>query len=131
MAEGYLTPMQHAIMRVIWGSGRCGVSAGNIWKSISMDRTVGRTTVQKLLDRLEARGWVRRKPPSAGQKGAALRYFPNVGPRRAKASQLQQFVNDYYGGSAAELAKSLLKWKCLSLGDIGELKALIDERMTP
>jgi hypothetical protein len=43
---------------------------------------------------------------------------------------LQQFVNDYYEGSAAELAKSLLKFRCLTLGDMGELKQLLADRMS-
>jgi predicted transcriptional regulator len=129
MSEGILTPAQHEIMQIIWNSGRCGISVGSIWKKISESRSVARTTILKMVDRLEQREWICRRAPKPNQKGAAMRYFPKIGPRKARAMMLQQFVNNYYDGSAAELAKSLLKWKCLTLGDMGELKQMLIERM--
>jgi len=129
MPEGSLTPAQHQIMQIIWNSGRCGRSVGEIWKEVSLERDVARTTILKLVERLEAREWIMRQEPRPNQKGPAMRFAANIGRRRARAQMLQQFVNDYYDGSAAELAKSLLKWKCLTRGDMGELKQMIVDRM--
>ena len=129
MPEGFLTPVQHEIMQLVWNSGRCGVSSSEVWKEVARKRDVARTTIIKLLERLEQREWVIRQPPRPNQKGPAMRFAANIGRRRARAMLLQQFVNDYYGGSAAELAKSLLQWRCLTLGDMGELKQLLIERM--
>ncbi len=127
--EGQLTPAQHEIMQIVWDAGRAGMSASEIWKEVSQSRDVARTTILKLLERLEHREWLVRQDPRPNQKGVAMRFAANIGRRRARAMLLQQFVNDYYDGSAAELAKSLLQWKCLTRGDMGELKQMLTERM--
>ena len=129
MPEGTLTPVQHEIMQIIWHSGRCGISVGNIWKKVCERRDVARTTVLKLVERMEQREWIERRPPKPNQLGAAMRFHSLIGPRKARSMMLRQFVDDYYEGSAAELAKSLLKWKCLSHGDMGELKKMLEERL--
>ena len=129
MPEGSLTPAQHQIMQIVWKSGRCGRSVSEIWKEVSLQRDVARTTILKLVERLEAREWIARQDPRPNQKGVAMRFAASIGPRKARAQMLQRFVADYYDGSAAELAKSLLKWKCLTRGDMGELKQMIVDRM--
>ncbi len=128
--DGQLTPTQHEIMQIVWKHRRGGVSAGEIWKQVSYSRDIARTTTLKQIERLEQRGWLARQDPRPNQKGSAMRFTATIGPRRARAMLLQQFVNDYYEGSAAELAKSLLKFRCLTLGDMGELKQLLADRMS-
>lgn len=129
MPEGFLTPTQHEIMQIVWSNGRCGVSVGEIWKEVSQNRKVARTTILKLVERLEAREWLARQAPRPKQKGSAMRFAPTIGRRKARAKILQQFVNDYYEGSAAELAKSLLLWKCVTKGQMGEIKEMINHRL--
>ena len=129
MPEGFLTPTQHEIMQIVWGNGRSGVSVGEIWKAVSENRKVARTTILKLVERLEAREWLARQPARPKQKGSAMRFAATIGRRKARAQLLQQFVNDYYDGSAADLAKSLLMWKCVTKGEMGELKEMIVRRM--
>lgn len=128
--EGNLTPAQHEIMQHVWNTGRAGLSVGETWQLVSETRDVARTTTLKLIERLEQRGWLIRQEARANQKGSAMRFAATIGPRRARAMMLQQFVADYYDGSAAELAKSLLKFKCLTRGDMGELKQLLVERLS-
>ena len=130
MPEGFLTPTQHQIMQIVWNSGRCGLSVSEIWKQVSEHRDVARTTILKLVERLEAREWVNRQPARPNQKGSAMRFAANVGRRKARAQMLQQFVNDYYDGSAAELAMSLLMWKCVTKGEMQELQKMIARRLS-
>ena len=102
---------------------------GDIWKKITEDRDVARTTTLKQVERLEQRGWLLRQDPKPNQKGSAMRFVASMGPRRARALMLQQFVDDYYDGSAAELARSLLKFRCLTTDDMQDLKERLESRM--
>lgn len=127
--EGQLTPAQHEIMQLVWDARRSGIAVSEIWIKISEHRDVARTTTLKQVERLEQRGWLHRQDPKPGQKGSAMRFVAAMGPRRARALMLQQFVNDYYDGSAAELARSLLKFRCLTQENMAELKQQLDDRM--
>lgn len=129
MPEGFLTPTQHEIMQIVWNSGRAGISVGEIWKEVSLSRKVARTTILKMVERLETREWVSRQPARPKQKGSAMRFAATTGRRKARAQMLQQFVNDYYDGSAADLAKSLLLWKCVTKGQMQELQEMISHRL--
>ena len=129
LPEGQLTPAQHEIMQIVWDARRAGISVGEIWNQVKENRDVARTTILKLVDRLEQRGWVARQDPRPNQKGSAMRFAATTGRRRARALMLQQFVNDYYDGSAAELARSLLMFRCLSKEDMKELKTLLSNRL--
>ncbi|MFB3111017.1 MAG: BlaI/MecI/CopY family transcriptional regulator [Gemmatimonadales bacterium] len=59
--EGNLTPAQYEILQVIWGGDEEGATVAEIWQEISKLRSVGRTTVLNLVDRLEKRGWLTRR----------------------------------------------------------------------
>ena len=128
--EGQLTPAQHEIMQIVWDARRTGVTVGEIWNRVKESRDVARTTTLKQVERLEMRGWVERQEPSPKQKGNAIRYKATTGRRRARALMLQQFVNDYYDGSAVELGLSLLKFRCLSREDMQELCELLERRLS-
>ena len=56
--EGSLTPVQYQIMEAVWSGGEEGASVVEIWQAVRADRSVGRTTVLNLVDRLEKRGWL-------------------------------------------------------------------------
>jgi predicted transcriptional regulator len=128
MPEGTLTPHQHEIMSIVWSSKRRGISSGKVWQAIKQNREVARTTIINLIDRLEQRGWLERRELDPDQS-STIQFVATVGPRQARAQMLQCFVNDYYDGSAAELSKSLLRWRCLTIGDMGELRSLLDKRI--
>ena len=130
LPEGQLTPGQHEIMQIVWRAGKPGVSVGDIWNEIKEHRDVARTTTLKLVERLEQRGWLFRQDARPNQTGNAMRFVAAIGRRRTRALLLQQFVNDYYDGSAAELGKSLLKFRCLSRNDMAELKQQLTDRLS-
>ena len=58
--EGKLTPVQFEIMQLVWNSAQ-GLTIGEIWEAIRSGRDVSRTTVLNLVDRLEKRGWLKRR----------------------------------------------------------------------
>ena len=61
LPEGNLTPAQFEIMEIVWNHGRKGATVAEIWQATSQTRDVARTTVLNLVDRLERRGWLKRR----------------------------------------------------------------------
>jgi len=59
--KGNITPVQYEILQVIWDAEEQGATVTEIWREISKSRSVGRTTVLNLVDRLEKRGWLARR----------------------------------------------------------------------
>ena len=127
--DGQLTPAQHEIMQIIWSAGKAGISVGDIWKEVQETREVARTTILTLVERLETRGWLIRQAPRPTQKGSAMRFTYTTSRLRTRALLLQQFVNDYYDGSAVDLAQNLLRFRCLSQSVMQELKQLLVDRL--
>ena len=120
--EGNLTPVQHEIIEVIWDRGRSGASVAEIWEAVSQSRQVVRTTVLNLVDRLEKRGWLRRKPGPG-----ANRYVAALGRDKASAMLASDFVDEFFGGSAGNLVMSLLGSGRLDADEITRLQKLLDE----
>ena len=81
MPEGTLTPAQYEIMEVVWDAGRAGASVAEVWQAVSTRRGVARTTVLNLVDRLEKRGWLRRK-----EQDGANRYVATVTKDRTNSA---------------------------------------------
>ena len=54
-----LSPAQLEIMNIVWDRGEVGVA--EIWQELSSRRAVARNTVQTMLSRLHAKGWLRHR----------------------------------------------------------------------
>jgi BlaI family penicillinase repressor len=101
--QGTLTGAQLEIMEAVWAGGRRGVTVAEIWDRISRSRHVARTTVLTLVRRLQQRGWLARKKDSR-----SYRYSASRSRERATGRLAARFVDEFFGGSAAELVMSLL-----------------------
>jgi predicted transcriptional regulator len=119
--EGKLTPVQFEIMQLIWNSGQ-GLTIGKIWDSIRAVRGVSRTTALNLVDRLEKRGWLKRR-----KEQGVFRYEATVERQSVEAQLASDFVEEFFDGSAANLLMSLLGSERISKSDIQRLKQLMDE----
>ncbi|QDT45548.1 Penicillinase repressor [Gimesia alba] len=120
--EGTLTPAQFEIMNVVWNHARQGATVAEIWREISESREVSRTTILNLVDRLEKRGWLKRR------EGQGVNRFVGTLSRDKTASLLTgDFVDDFFGGSASELVMSLLGSKRLKPDEIQQLERLIED----
>ena len=119
--EGNLTPVQHKIMEAVWRHGPPGATVADIWQAIRADRSVGRTTVLNLVDRLEKRGWLVRN-----QGDRAYQYLAAVSREETAAALAGEFVNDFFSGSASNLVMSLLGSKRLTRNDIEQLTKMLD-----
>ena len=58
--EGRLTAAQYEIMQLVWDA-EGGMTVTEIWERISATRSVARTTILNLVDRLEKRRWLKRR----------------------------------------------------------------------
>lgn len=121
--EGMLTAAQHEILEVVWGAPPGGATVSEIWQGISERREVTRTTVLNQVDRLEKRGWLRRKKHPEGFRYAATR-----SREQAARSLAEDFVESFFRGSASELVMSLLGSQKLRPDEIAKLRKLLDSR---
>lgn len=123
--EGKLTPVQFEIMQLVWSSNE-GLTIGEIWDAIRAGRDVSRTTVLNLVDRLEKRGWLKRRKDQG-----VFRYAAAVERQSVESQLASDFVAEFFDGSAANLVMSLLGSQRISKTDIERLKRLIDEKAPP
>jgi BlaI family penicillinase repressor len=119
--EGNLTPVQHEIMEAVWDGDPSGSTVAEIWRAIRAGRSVGRTTVLNLVDRLEKRAWLAR---TEGER--AFKYQAAVGREETAALLAGEFVNDFFSGSATNLVMSLLGSKRITRADIQQLTKLLE-----
>ncbi|MDP7015369.1 MAG: BlaI/MecI/CopY family transcriptional regulator [Pirellulaceae bacterium] len=122
--DGKLTPTQHEIMELVWDAANAGMTVTEIWEAIAARREVIRSTVLNLVDRLEKRHWLRRRKRKGG-----YRYFAAVERDRTVRGLAEDFVDDFFGGSASELVMSLMGSKRMKSEDVERLRRLLDERL--
>jgi predicted transcriptional regulator len=125
MADGLLTPTQHIILRIIQESGRKGLSVAEVWLQFRTQRPVSRTTILKIIERLESRDWLRRVVPVANsqtKKAEPIRFAATMNASRTAIRMLRHFVDDYYDGAAGRMIDDLLRFKCLSPTDKEQLR---------
>ena len=79
-------------------------------------------TVQKLLDRLEGKGFVRRD-----RSGAAHTFAATVGREEIIGRRLRDVAEKLCGGSLTPLLTHLVRTRSLSAREREELRALIEE----
>ena len=120
MPAGSLTPTQYEIMEVVWECPPAGATVAEIWREIAATRSVTRTTVLNLVDRLEKRGWLVRCESKGGN-----RYRAAASRQKTAALIAGDFVDDFFGGSATDLVMSLLGSKRLDPGEIERLRRLL------
>ncbi len=123
--EGKLTAAQHEIMKEIWTAGESGATVTEIWTAIAKQRDITRTTVLNQVDRLEKRGWLNRQ-----KHEGVFRYVGALDRAETARSLTEEFVADFFGGSASELVMSLLGSKRLKRDDIQRLRKLLDSRLS-
>ncbi|MEM7309647.1 MAG: BlaI/MecI/CopY family transcriptional regulator [Planctomycetota bacterium] len=122
--EGQLTAAQFEILSIIWEQGRGGATIGEIWQVISTRRSVARTTVLNLVDRLEKRGWLRRQDGEGVQ-----RYLAGVSRAEAERRLARGFLNDFFGDRRLQAVRSLLGTGAYDEDELRELRDLVDRAL--
>lgn len=110
-------------MKIVWPLGRATVR--DIYEALRERRPVAYTTVQTMMNILEAKGHLRKE---AG--GKAQVYIP-LRPRQAVVrSMVREFVDRVFDGSARPLLVHLVKDKGLTERERKALQKLLDEEGT-
>src|SRR5688572_18440872 len=107
-------------MKVVWQHGRATVR--DIYDTLRNRRTIAYTTVQTMMNILEAKGHLRKQP---GEK--AQIYLPVRSRQAVVKSMVREFVDRVFDGSARPLLLHLAKEKGLTDRELRMLQKLLDE----
>jgi BlaI family penicillinase repressor len=110
-----------AIMDLLWQQDR--MTARQIREKLYPDETKAQHgTVQRLLQRLENKGYVQR------DRTLSVHFFSAAVDRQAYAgSQLESLASRLTGGSFAPLVTHLIEGNKLSREEIDQIRAILDE----
>lgn len=113
-----LSPAQLEIMEIVWDKGE--VAAVEVRQLLAGGRELARETVRTMLERMEAKGWLRHRVV-----GRTFFYSAAV-PRGAAAGQkVIELIDTVCGGSPERLMTALLDYRGLSAEEAARVEALI------
>jgi predicted transcriptional regulator len=118
MQEKPLTPLELAIMNVLWDRGPSTVS--EVQPELAGE--LAYTTVMTMLNVL-----LRKKKVKRVQDGRAFRYRPIVSRQRATGSAVEDLVERMFGGSAEALLMTLVETKGIDSKDLERLSKVVAE----
>jgi predicted transcriptional regulator len=114
-----LSEAQLEIMHVVWDGGE--VTVTGVWEVLAKRRAVSRNTVLTLMDRLEKKGWLKRR--ADGQ----THHYTAAAPRAATLGQVvHRLVDAAFAGSADALVLALLEGRGVSDEEALRIRQLID-----
>jgi predicted transcriptional regulator len=115
-----LSEAQLEIMHVVWDGGE--VTVTDVWNVLARRRPVARNTVLTLIDRLEKKGWLKRR--ADGQ----THYYTAAVPRAATLGQVvHRLIDAAFAGSADALVLALLEGRGVSDEEARRIRQLIDK----
>jgi BlaI family transcriptional regulator, penicillinase repressor len=115
-----LSEVQLEIMHIVWDGGE--VTVTDVWTALARRRPVARNTVLTLMDRLEKKGWLKRR--ADGQ----THYYTAAVPRGATLGNVvHRLVDAAFAGSAEDLVLALLEGRGVSAEEARRIRRLIDD----
>ncbi|MBK8095754.1 MAG: BlaI/MecI/CopY family transcriptional regulator [Planctomycetes bacterium] len=115
-----LTATQLEVLQAVQQLGPAGGTAAEVWQAIIRHKDLARTTVLTWLQRLEKKGWLRRRDDRDG-----VRYFAVCSRAEAEQRLARRFVADYFAGSTPAMVKSLLGDGRIDRDDLRRLKEIL------
>jgi predicted transcriptional regulator len=114
-----LSEAQLEIMHVVWRGGE--VTVTDVWTELARRRPVARNTVLTLMDRLEKKGWLKRRAD-----GQTHRYTAAVARTATLGQVVHRLVDAAFAGSADALVLSLLEGRGVTDEEARRIRLLID-----
>ena len=108
------------IMNLVWQAGEATV--GEIWKALAGRRKVARNTVLTLMERLEKKGWLRRRVD-----GHVYRYSAAVGREATLGKIVGRLVDTAFDGSTEGLMMALLDERGITPSEAERIRVMIDK----
>jgi BlaI family penicillinase repressor len=115
-----LGDLQKAVMEIVWQAGEATV---NQVRDKLRRKRLAYTTVLSVMQKLDKAGWLTHR-----EAGRAYVYRPAMSRDEAGRSSLRQFINRVCGGDPIATFQHLLDDQELSVGDLAELRKMIDKR---
>ncbi len=112
-----LGELEIRVLQLVWQHEPC--TERQISDLVQQERSVGRTTVLKTMQRMEAKGLLVR---SEGE--GSIRYRAAVAQERLMPALIGRFVENVLGGSAESLVAYFSNSRKLSAKDLETLKAI-------
>jgi BlaI family penicillinase repressor len=114
-----LGELEVQVLRLVWQQAPC--TERQITDCVQQERAVGRTTVLKTLQRLQAKGFLAREPGDG-----PVRYVATQGESPVQLSLIRRFIDCFLGGSSEPLVAYLADSEKLSARDLKTLRALAE-----
>jgi len=115
-----LSPAQRELMDVVWE--RDEISASALRTILMENREVSRNTIRTLLERMEAKGWLKHR-----EDGRTFLYSP-ARPRQVSiAEKVRQVIDTVCGGSPEALVSALLDDRRLSDGELDRIRTMVNK----
>jgi predicted transcriptional regulator len=118
--ESQLSETQLEIMNLIWRAREATV--GEVWKALARRRQVARNTVLTLMERLEKKGWLRRRV-----EGHVYQYAAAVGREAALGKIVGRLVDTAFDGSPEGLMMALLDERGVTAAEAERIRTMIDK----
>jgi predicted transcriptional regulator len=115
-----LTPQELEIMKVVWQTGEATVR--DVYEHLRTRRKVAYTTVMTMMNVLETKGHLRKRPVER-----AYVYRPSRPEAAVVRSMIREFVDRVFDGAAHPLVVHLVKDRRLTKEELDSLTRLIDE----
>lgn len=115
-----LSQAQREIMEIVWDRGE--VSAIEVREILSTKRDLAKNTVRTLLERMEAKGWLKHR-----EDGRTF-FYAAAQPREASIGQkVREIVETVCGGSPEALVAALLDYRGLRADELKRIRQLLDQ----
>lgn len=99
-----------------------GATVGELAMLMQEERGLGRSTVQKMVDRLVAKGWLERI-----RDAGIFRYHSKRTAEQVDAEVLRQFVQSRFDGSVSPLVSFLNGGTTISDDEMARLKRIVED----
>jgi predicted transcriptional regulator len=112
------------VARIVWRLGEASVR--QVLDALPSDRNLDFKTVQTYLRRLDAKGYLRTR-----REGRAKVYLPRIRPDQVVREVIDDLVHRLFGGEALPLFQHLIQDRGLKVGEIEQLRAMLDQLEKP
>lgn len=112
-----LGDLEMQVLRVVWHQQPC--TEREVWDAIRRERKIGRTTVLKTMQRLEAKGLLGRVA-----RTGPVRYRAAVAEKRLLPAVVRRFVERTLAGSLEPVVSYLADSDRLSARDLAALRSI-------
>ena len=116
-----LTPQELEIMKVVWEHGRATVR--DVYEALLRERKIAYTTVMTMMNVLERKGHLRKKP-----EGRSFLYQPTRTRKQVVGTMVRDFVDRVFGGSAEPLLVHLVEDHHLTPEELDDLAQRIKSK---